>query len=178
MFTFLKGEYRQRIIGEYRKRLLVLALYLIIPLLFILLVLALPLFVSLRSQNIAILSEREVYSKKMAESGQIEIENQLKNMQEMIIVLKQDIRNAPLVSVIERVLSEKNEGVKISSLSLERKKEGWLVGLSGRAETREVMVDFSKRLETVPAFSLVDLPVSSLAKNRDISFTISFRSKF
>ncbi|MEK7607927.1 MAG: hypothetical protein AAB484_03360 [Patescibacteria group bacterium] len=178
IFTFLKGEYRQKILGEYRKRLLVLILSLLVLLLFVLLGLALPSFISLGDQNKVVLLEREAYSKNVAENGQTEIENQLKGMKEMIVVLKQNIENTPLVSIIEKILSEKSFDVTISNLSLERKKEEWSINLSGMAETREAMVDFSKRLEAVSSFSLVDLPVSSLAKNKNISFTISLRSKF
>ncbi len=178
MFTFLKGEYRQKVVAEYRKRLLVPRLCLLVLLLLVLVGLTLPSFISLRSRNEGILLERDAYSKKMSEDGQIEIKSQLKVMREMIAFLKQDMKNTPLISVIDRVLSEKKSDVTISGLSLERKGEGWSINLSGRAIGRDALVDFSKKLASIHSFSLVDLPVSSLAKNKDISFTISLRSKF
>lgn len=178
MFTFLKGEYKKKIVGEYRKRLLIICFNLSVLLSIILLGLSLLFFISLQGEDKAVILEKEAYSQKMTDSGQAEVENQIKNIQGMITVIKQNIGNAPLTSVIEKVILEKNSDIKISDLSLERKKDGWLITLGGKAATREAMVLFSNKLEAVPSFSGVDLPVSSLAKNKDISFTISLISKF
>jgi len=178
IFTFLKGEYAKKIIGEYRKRLFILCLGLAILFSFSLIGLILPAFISMSSEKEVLILEKQSFSKKTTNDNQGEIEKELKNIKEMITVLALDNTANPITSVLERVLLEKGSGIILQSISLERKKDFWAVSLGGKALSREALVDFSKKLETTPSLSDVDLPVSSLAKNSDIPFSITLHSAF
>lgn len=178
MFTFLKEEYKKKVVGEYRRRLLASSLVLGLLLSLILLGLALPTYISLKSQKEALIVEREVSSKKLEDSGQVEIENQVKSLRSMIASVKADAAVRPAAETLEQILLAKGAGISIGSISFERRKDGWAISMGGVALSREALVEFSKRLEMVQSFSNIDLPVASLAKNKDIPFSIALRSKF
>lgn len=177
MFTFLKGQYRTKVLGEYRKRLAAIYFGLTILCLLVLIGSVLPAFISLGSDRRAAVMERDTLSRKMMTGGQVEIENRAALIEKMLSVLKQDTDRRTLISVLESIFANQGDDVSLSGLSLEKKKDFWAVSLSGQASTREALVDFSKKLETVPSFSGVDLPVSSLAKSRNILFNISLKSQ-
>jgi len=178
MFTFLKGEYRKEIIGEYRRRLSVFGFFFVLFFVLILIGLSLPAFINLRVEKNAVFSNREAVSKKITDNGLAEIETRVKKLNKFTAIIKQKSAEQTTVSAIEKIVSERGIGISISSLSMERKNDGWTIIISGKAISREMLVDFSKKLAIVPSFSAVDLPVSSLAKSQDISFTVSLRSKF
>ncbi|MDO8579559.1 MAG: hypothetical protein Q7R72_01675 [bacterium] len=178
MFTFLKGEYRKKIAGEYHRRLSVFGLFFVLFFVLILIGLSLPTFINLRVEKNAILSSREAVSKKITDNGLAEIETRVKKLNKLTAIVEQKSGEQPTISVIEKIVSERGSGISISSLSMERKNDGWTVIISGKAVSREMLVDFSKKLAIVSSFSAVDLPVSSLAKSQDIPFTISLHSKF
>jgi hypothetical protein len=95
----------------------------------------------------------------------------------MIKAVKGDSANNQVVSIIEKIFSAKSSNISLSSVSLDHKSDSWSLSVGGRAATRESLVDFSKKLGGISDFSGIDLPVSSLAKNKDISFSITFHSK-
>jgi len=178
IFNFLKDEYKAKIISEYRKRFFILCLGFIILFSFSLVGLILPTFISVSAEKNALFMEKQVFSKKTTENGQNEIEKELKNIKEMIGVLKTDNSANSIIGVLEDILLEKNSGIVLQSVSLERKKDYWAISLSGRAVSRENLVSFSEKLEASASLSEVNLPVSSLAKNNDVSFSITLNSKF
>ncbi len=49
--------------------------------------------------------------------------------------------------------------------------------ISGIAKTRETLIAFKKKVETNPMVAKVDLPVSDLAKSKNISFILKILSK-
>ncbi|MEK7163182.1 MAG: hypothetical protein AAB775_00505 [Patescibacteria group bacterium] len=178
MFTFLKGEYRRKIVGEYRRRLSVFGLSLVLFSVLVLAGLALPVFINLRAERNATLMSRKAVSQKMTDGGFSEIETRVKKLNEMAAIINQRSGERPLVSIIEKIIREKESGISVSSLSMERKNDGWTITVAGRAMSREALSNFSKKLAVMPSFSAVDLPVSSLAKSENISFIVSLRSKF
>lgn len=77
---------------------------------------------------------------------------------------------------IIKVLDQKVIGISITNFSWKKVagKETFLVG--GEASSRQVLVAFKDRLSASGHFSEVILPVSDLAKDKDISFQIKFSS--
>lgn len=65
-------------------------------------------------------------------------------------------------------------GVTLTSLSIMRKDGGAALSISGAAATRDALLSLAESLKGVSAFSGVSLPVSSLASDKDIPFSISF----
>lgn len=69
------------------------------------------------------------------------------------------------------------KGVKINSISFAKDqnfkgKVGTIILISGIAGSRDSLISFTEALEESNLFSLVEVPVSSLTKNRDLPFSI------
>jgi hypothetical protein len=78
------------------------------------------------------------------------------------------------IPVVDEILSKKSNNMRISGIyySVNSATTGVLT-LEGIGDTRESLVTFSESLKTVPYFKKVDLPISNLAKDKNIEFTIS-----
>jgi Tfp pilus assembly protein PilN len=79
-----------------------------------------------------------------------------------------------LTSVIEELDTLAGEGIDITHYALSRV-DGKIntITLSGEAVSRVSLSDFRTRLETTPKFATAKLPLSNLAKDKDIPFSIT-----
>jgi hypothetical protein len=65
-------------------------------------------------------------------------------------------------------------GVLISEIVVDRVDEAYSpIHVTGTAENRQALAAFRDRLLAQPEVASVDLPISNLAKDRDIQFTLS-----
>ena len=110
MFAFLKGEYRERAVGEYRGRLIVLRLWLAMLLLLIAIAFALPSFVTLRAKKSIALAERENIAKQAAENSGLDTEAEIKKINEMLSIARKNAGETPVLEFLDRVLGEREAG--------------------------------------------------------------------
>lgn len=92
--------------------------------------------------------------------------------------LRSNMAEVSVFGSLEEVVSLLPEGVKIDSVLFFRnqvrgEKSGSAISLSGVAATRDSLVSFSNLLKGSASFSIVDTPVSSLAKDRNLPFSIN-----
>ncbi len=88
------------------------------------------------------------------------------------------VERAPIHSFFETILSLRIAPVHITGLSYETNAAGGAIHVLGVADAREPLTRFVKILAREGSFSAVDLPVSNLAENADISFSVSARGAF
>lgn len=81
--------------------------------------------------------------------------------------------------LIEEILKEKPRSVSLSEFSFQRtgEQEGTL-SIEGVAASRDTLVAFNNALEKNEYFIDVSLPISDLAANRDIQFSMTMRVRF
>ena len=74
---------------------------------------------------------------------------------------------------IRSILSEKRSSIKINNFNLRGTDEGARsLFVGGEARDRDSLISFAESLESVSQFMNIDLPLSNLAKNRDVDFSI------
>lgn len=80
-----------------------------------------------------------------------------------------------LMGVVEMIEGLVPAGVEATSYTLARQ-SSWVapVVLGGTASTRTALATFRDALLTHPKIVKVDLPISNFAKDKDISFTVTF----
>ena len=78
----------------------------------------------------------------------------------------------PLEELVRSTLSGKPAGVTISSLRFLTLAERSELTIRGDAVSREALLSFRRALEGERHFVSVELPISNLAKTRDINFTL------
>ena len=76
--------------------------------------------------------------------------------------------------VIEEIKAFAGERIFVSNISIE-KKDGQIIAVkvNGAADDRNALVQFRDNAEASEFFSEVDLPLSNLAQDRDIPFSLS-----
>lgn len=78
---------------------------------------------------------------------------------------------------IESLLKEKISGIKVTELSWLRLDKKPVLSVSGTAQDRQALIAFEERLNSSGKFSSVTLPVSNLAKDKNISFKLKLSPK-
>ena len=82
-------------------------------------------------------------------------------------------------AVLLRVLEAKPSGVSITRLSFARHLDGSAdIAIGGLARTREALLFFERRLRDDTLFSDIVLPVSNLANDKDIEFSMTAQGAF
>jgi len=85
-----------------------------------------------------------------------------------------DFNYPQIVPIIKDVLSYKSQSISFTDFMYEfTGSSSATISLRGRAMTRESLVSFVRNLEASNLFKEVDLPVSNLAKDKDIDFTVN-----
>jgi Tfp pilus assembly protein PilN len=177
MFTFLFGDYRRKIKRDYRFRLLAIRLSLLVVLLASGLALSIPTYVILDSKLNAALLEKTAISNVTVGSESGTVKNDVSSIRRKLEIIKTDNEEIPISAILERIMSKRTVGIRINSISLKRKTEAGSIMLAGIAETRDGLVVFSKNLQSDETFTNVNLPVSSLTRNKDVPFSIIIDSK-
>jgi hypothetical protein len=176
MFTLLPKDVRAEVESEYRKRVLAMGFGLTALVMLAGAVGAAPSYVNVRiADQAAKLKAAGAVTNDAQSIGTLE--NQVKDIDVKVSALKGADGQKTLVSVMNLVGARMISGISLSSISLKRTDTGSIV-LAGTAATRDALVAFSKSLQAESSFSGVSLPISSLAKSKDISFSISINSHF
>lgn len=101
------------------------------------------------------------------------VDNALLLLQSHSLLLKDTFERAEVSERISHILSQKGAGVSIADITFTGDGKGGRMELSGTAHTREDLINFTRALEASPYFTSVVLPVSRLAKNIDLPFSLS-----
>lgn len=177
MFSFLPDEYRTDAKKGYLGRLALMYLGIAAVVLAAAAALFLPVYI-LVSTKLSAYRGSQDSALESAKSESRAIEGDVLSLKEKLTYAKSDAERTPIVSVVEKIARARNAGISVTSVSIKRGSEKGAVTVAGKASTREALVSFSKRLQGEPSFSSVNLPVSSLAKARDIAFSIVIDAKF
>lgn len=80
-------------------------------------------------------------------------------------------------TAMERVITARGSGITLTELDWSEEGGAMALSIVGVARDRQALLAFESRLNASGHFSGVSLPVSSLAKERDISFQINLSPK-
>ena len=75
---------------------------------------------------------------------------------------------------VDKVLEQKISGISITGLTWLRVKDKITLSINGVAQDRQKLVMFENNIKSSGHFSNVTLPISDLAKDKDIVFQIKF----
>jgi hypothetical protein len=173
MFTFLLEDHKERVVRKYRLKLVVVYIGLSCALFATGVVFSLPSFAALHAKrSVALLEE----ASSVALGADKTIADEVKILKEEISLAKKASAQTPVASTLNKILSRQYGSIVISNMSIKRGEETITITIEGKATSRDALVSFSKSLQGEPSFTKVDLPVSSLAKSKNIPWTIIITS--
>lgn len=175
MLNLIPTEHKEKICRDYIGRLVALSFLFIGFLAFIATVAKLPSYFLLSAKaNTAKDGLNDLKNKEQFTLGE-EMQVSIKDINTKLKRLSGFDSVRPVSEyVIEALLKAKTSGIKISSILYGREGVTSKVEVRGVSTNRDALQVFVKNLEANPDFSNVVLPISSLVKDRNIEFTITF----
>ena len=79
--------------------------------------------------------------------------------------------------VVAKIIGYKTTPITISGIFYDASDVGDALSIKGIEVNRQGLISFTDMLKKDPSFASVDLPISNLVKDRDISFSISIKLK-
>lgn len=127
-------------------------------------------FSKIKSENMTLGNNNEKEQNEMIGLPE-EIESKLP-------VLENVIYQKNIQSILNEIIDLKNDKIKITSLSFSRDasfggEKGIVVIVSGVSQDRLSLASFSNNLKESKNFTNINVPVSSLAKDKNLPFTIN-----
>jgi len=177
MFNLLPAEYKKEIYKEYRLRFFTLVLFLLSAtglMIFLLLSMA-HFIVNLKHVEFQEkISQLERQNPELRSQG--ELETIVEDVHNKLYILESKSMISPS-EIIEKVANQKPQTVNIRSFSYTNRGEIIEIALKGTASTRDSLITFNRRLSEEEIFENVNLPVSDLAMDKELDFSISFSVK-
>jgi hypothetical protein len=180
MFNLLPFEEKKKLKREYKHRLVVVALLILIIAEGILAVLLVPTIILVTSHEEDLKTRLSEYGALAEEGTGGSFNALLKETTEKLTELSPEKNKALPTEAIIKIVEAKPKGVHVERFTYKAGKDfstGDIV-IEGKSDTREALLLFRKALEGVPGFTTVKLPVSNFAQEKDIPFSMSVIAAF
>lgn len=176
MFNFLPIEYKKRAKREYKFRLwtIIFILFSIVSLASC--ALAIPAYIAARNHYEQALSEETQASKAIESDNAGSAANVVQEVSSYIAAA-QSLTPLSADTIVEPIVSSRPSGVIVTSISISSVSQAIVATVAGVAGTRDELIAFQKALQGIAQFQSVDLPVSYLAQDTNINYSIAVTLK-
>jgi hypothetical protein len=173
MLHLLPESHKKKIISEYKRRFFIVFLLGIVSIVVISAVFAIPSYIISFARYSDISYQKDIVDKEFAGIQKEDSSKDVKEILDMVSVIKNNASDIIPTGAIEQILSKTNAGITIKNISYTPSDDtSVVVDISGRSDTRQNLADFVETLQKTENFSGVELPVSSFARDRDINFSL------
>ncbi|MEN9920843.1 MAG: hypothetical protein RL538_736 [Candidatus Parcubacteria bacterium] len=115
-------------------------------------------------------------SEKVAEFESVTKELSVANQKAKAVL--ENNRFEPVSPLVAMVRAHESAEVRVSQITVSRTKDGFApIVVAGEADSRQALAAFRDRLLNEPNVSGVDLPISNLAKDKEIQFSLTITVK-
>jgi len=166
--NFLPREKKIELKKEYIRRLSVVAGLLIFFVFLSGIVFLSPLYVVFKNEELSLNQQLSFFKKNVTNEDAQNLSSSVNSLNKKISIISSFKEFNP-DEIIEKIIDKKADGIKITNFQITRDK----ISLSGVSQTRPLLISFSESLRAEPSFKKVELPISTLIKERDIEFVIN-----
>lgn len=172
MINLIPQVAKDKIVSEYWIRVVSVWLLIISIVSIVVSLLLLPTYVLITSKVNAYTSSATEGAEKIAEYDVSYLAlTEVNKQAQMLLDLRKVKQTSELIETLESI---KGSEITITKFSIHRSGMGLeSVNINGKATTRKSLSDFRDLLLTLPEVKDVKLPISNLAKDRDIKFDIA-----
>lgn len=181
-YILLPSKERKALQREYRIRLAILMMLFASISIMVGILCLLPSYLHISNAEDNVLSQKMTLLQSRKDSGGEEIQKSLLRTQVIAEKVLSPINSQPLLyeDILQKIIVLKKKDVVLRSMSMSLTQGTSTVAsvvVLGQATTRESLLDFKTQLENNPIFAEVTLPLSDLAKSREVSFSLTFKVK-
>ncbi len=175
--TLLPIDERGVLRREYRLRMLVVLCFMLSLVCIFGIVSLLPTFTRILGVESRSKLELSILKKASQSSVVADIEKRLMINKSLIAPISTMLKESEISPLIQSIATSRGN-VTISSFNISRITDGTItIGIQGLASTREDLLFFKTRLESLSVGNKVSLPVSQLAKSTNIQYSIQITTK-
>lgn len=172
MYKLLTEEQKKKIQAEYRLRLVVIALWSLIAVIVIGMVSLFPSYILTKARYNELTERLAILEQTGLSFEDKEVQLWLNQMNQKLKLLSPKFdKDRPSV-FIEEALRARVAGIRVTSLGWKREANGEIITLTGTASDRQSLINFENKLDKLGNFGDVSLPISNLAKDKDIDFEV------
>ncbi len=174
MFNLLPENLRKSIVSEYRLRLTVVVMFFVILIQISFLIFLFPSWLVSFYKEKDFSNQSDELSKSLSTLDISSTTSFIKSFNSKIGIINESLEYPRFVPILDDILAKKSGTIRISGIyyTVNSINSGTLT-LEGIGDSRESLVSFSDGLKSIEYFKKVDLPISNLAKDKNIDFTIS-----
>jgi hypothetical protein len=170
LHTLLPTSEKKILRHEYQIRALVVLSFIVSVAVLIGIVALFPTFVKVFREGQSLENSLASVSIDEEPSGEVDCEKDLKSYNLLLSALVSEVDFPRLSTFVEMVVAIRHDVILDSVSVAKLATSSVAIMVNGKANTRDSLITFKKRLEETDM--KVDLPVSALAKSRDISFSM------
>lgn len=181
MINLLPKKEKKRLYREYLIRLVTLYIFFIIIISTVALLLLSPSYYLVHLKGNILEEQAKAYEKDSTDEAQSSTKIALVDIQEKLLILSDGGDDVMLHEIISTIINGAGNGVSVTNVAYRNSGQEDVMSnitIKGVADRRESLRAFSQYIEDYEKVSSVDLPVSSLAKERDIDFEINIKGLF
>lgn len=174
MFNLLPENLKNKIKAEYKRRRLVVILFLAVCVEGSFLIFIFPTWLVSYHNEKGVVYESEQMNNLFKNSNINPTNSVIKSLNSRLGILDTALEYPKFRPFVDTVISNKTSSISITEFSYESTATSSATFvLSGVSSSRESLVSYVKRLEGTKLFKKVDLPIGNLAKDKNIEFTIN-----
>lgn len=174
MFNLLPDSLKEEIIKEYKLRKLIIVLLIIVFLQASFFVFMMPSWVNLSNKENELLERVKKFDNSPIVSGANALKLTVKLLNSEAIVMDKTLEYQEFIPILNTIISNKTNSIKITDvLFTSISSSTSMLVVQGVSSTRDDLVNYKNTLDQTKMFKSVDLPVSNLAKDRNIVFSIN-----
>jgi hypothetical protein len=174
MFTLLPQDFRKDLLKTYHTRLASVISLFLLTLTALGICLFLPTFIFIKSEHSKLISEESALAESISKKNTDDFSKTLSSLKNDIdLISTPDLNVSPIFKAVE---SHTLSGIVLQKMSYTTTQpQTFSLSISGVAATRKVLSAFAKELQQEEIFTSVELPISNLAKENLVPFTISIK---
>lgn len=174
MFKLLTEEGRQKVAHEYVMRRTIVMLFALILVAVVGIIGLLPSYALSNARQNEVLERRRMMDRFGERGDEAELQAWLVEINRKLQILSPKLDSEQPSDFIEKIIDQRTAGLRITDFSFVRAKDKITFSASGVALNRQTLIVFENRINSSGYFSEVTLPISNLAKDRNIDFQIKF----
>ncbi len=173
MFNILPEIFRKGIKTDYQLRRLLIILIFVFIVQFSFLVFIFPSWITSYNKEKDITSQMEEINKSSSYQDADPVYSTIESTNFKLKIINTNLQYFNIVPLIKLILSNKIPGVSVGELSfVSSGAKSSTISLKGISVSRDLLILYKDALEKTKVFSRVDLPISNLAKDKNLIFTI------
>lgn len=178
MYNILPKEVKDGLKKEYRLRVSAVFLWGLSIVSLIAMISLLPSYFSVVIKERQAKTAGEVLSRLKKSKDTEDLILSFGSVKEKMTLFEEKDADFSISDMMSKILKAKPDSISLGSIVYEKRDKKGVFVISGVAPSRADLISFQDKIEKVSPFEKAELPVGLLAKNTNVSFTLTVRGSF